>query len=84
MLLIGNSFINNNMVMSFAVVFVIVFSLCLCAFYMGAKLIVLEGSDSRFIDECSDEFQYKMASFYSGVCGLCWERRFASNKNKLI
>jgi hypothetical protein len=38
MLLIGNSFINYNIIMSSAVVFVIVFSLSLCTIYMRAKL----------------------------------------------
>jgi hypothetical protein len=58
------------MIMSFAVVFVIVFSLCLCAIYMGAKLIVAERPDSRFIDKHFDKFLYKMASFYVGICKL--------------
>ena len=70
MLLIGNSFINNNMIMSFAVVFIIVFSLCLCAIYIGAKLIILEGHIGLFIDEDFDKLLHKLASFYVGVCEL--------------
>lgn len=74
MLLIYNSFINNNMIMSFAVVFSIVFSLSLCIFYMGAKLIVLDGPDSRFIDKSFYEFLYKVASFYLDVCEIVMGR----------
>ena len=74
MLLIGNSFINNNMITSFAVVFVIMFSLSLCTIYMGAKLIVLEGPNRRFIDKFFDEFLYKVASFYVGICKLVMGR----------
>jgi hypothetical protein len=74
MLLIGNSFINSNMIMSFTVIFIIVFTLCLCAIYLGAKLIVLEGPDRRFIYKSFNELLYKVASYYVGVCEIVMGR----------
>jgi hypothetical protein len=74
MLLIGNSFINDNMIISFAVIFAIMFYLCLCVTYVGAKLIVLEKPGRRYLVKFFDKSLYKIASFYVGICDIVMGR----------
>lgn len=76
MLLIGNSFINNNLIMSFAVVFIIVLTLCLCAIYLGGELIVSEGPDRRFIVNLLMNSVIKLHPIMSVFVRLLWVERF--------